>query len=122
MMGRMSDFHDFGTPRTLEHGHAWGPWLLDANRLCLCRVRDGSTNPEDGVYEIDLEGVTNVFWIIEWLEQIRDKTWATPEVIGHLSRAFIDIFNPRNKMRPDDIMRVDVQAILRERIKRDVDE
>lgn len=87
-------------PRVHAHAHAWGPWLLDAERLCLCMVRNGGTDPNANIYEIDLEDVTSPYSLIGWLCQLRSKTWATPEVLGELTRALIDLFSPRDTMHP----------------------
>lgn len=87
-------------PRVYVHAHAWGPWLLDAGRLCLCMVREGVTDPWNNIYEIDLEGVTGPYWFIGWLCQIRSKTWATPDTLGHLTAALVDLFEPRDTMDP----------------------
>ena len=86
-------------PPRFSHGHAWGPWLLDAKRLCLCRVRPGVTDPVQNIYEVDLEEITSTFWMVDWLHHVGLKTWATPEVLGHLTRAMIDLFRPRDRMQ-----------------------
>jgi len=99
------------------HGYAWGPWLLDANRLCLCRVRPGVTDPVQNVYEIDLEEITSAFWLTDWLEHVALKTWATPEVLGHLTCAMISLFHPRDWMR--DGKRVDPSDLLKRSIDRE---
>lgn len=113
---RLSDLPRLRAPRApFPHGHRWGPWMLDAQRLCLVRVRDDIDPPRE-MYEIDLEEISGPFSIVDWIAHLRIKQWGTIEVLGQLVAAFDDIFDPRGRMRPGTDF--DAGAILRARVQR----
>lgn len=76
------------TPITDEQ--SWGPWQFHADILTLLLT------DKDGLeYEIDLEGITDSATMLDWIFQIRMKTWATDEIVGCLVTAFSDLFSPQ---------------------------
>jgi hypothetical protein len=76
----------------IKHGSTWGNWTLDAEVLVLS-LRDGRST-----YEIDLEDITDSAHMLDWIFQIRMKTWSTNDTIGDLISAFQDIFRPQGSL------------------------
>lgn len=64
----------------------WGSWRLVPENLTL---------EHDNTYYIDLEDMTNSAEMLDWIFQVRDKPWATAEVMSDLLRAFYDILDPQ---------------------------
>jgi len=68
----------------------WGPWHLETATLELvCRKSERS------LYRIDLERCATSAQVLDWIFQVRDKTWCSPLDIGHLADAFRDIIDPQ---------------------------
>jgi len=74
-------------PSRPEHGQSWGPWSLDKNRLVLENKR--------WKYEIYLERINCSAEMLDWIFQISNKGAYSAEDVGHLVRAFGDIFLPQ---------------------------
>lgn len=68
----------------------WGPWEYDPKLLVL-RYK---AYPQD-YYEVDLEECRTSAETLDWICQITEKTWATPEVVGWLVRALNDLLRPQ---------------------------
>lgn len=117
--GKIGGFADFpDEPVHIRHGHRWGLWMLDAQRFCLCAVPEDVSDPQQNFYEIDLEEITHPFWLVDWLEQISEKAWATPEVLGQLTLALLRLFTPRStEWRNRAPAIIDPAAVLRRNIE-----
>lgn len=104
----------------LKHGHRWGDWMLDAERLCLCLVRDASqSEPLPNAYEIDLERITDPALIVDWLEHMSHKRWASPEHMGNLTLALLRLLSPRDAGRGMIAEAIDPVAALRANVDHD---
>lgn len=68
----------------------WGGWHLLVPTLELA-YRDGSRT----LYLIDLERCGTAAQVLDWIFQLRGKTWCSPTDIGHLADAFRDILDPQ---------------------------
>jgi hypothetical protein len=68
----------------------WGRWHLEVETLELV-FRDGQRT----LYRIDLERCATAAQVLDWLFQLRAKSWTTPSDIGHLADAFRDILDPQ---------------------------
>jgi len=68
----------------------WGPWTLnqDTLELAISVKREGWNR----CYEVDLERIKSSAAMLDWIMQVANKSWTTPEDIGHLVRALNDIF------------------------------
>lgn len=69
----------------------WGHWHLDTDTLELIYRADNG----GACYFIDLERVTTSAAMLDWIFQLRMKTWTTPTDIGELADALYDIFDPQ---------------------------
>lgn len=112
---RMSDFPPVAT--TYAHGHRWGPWILDADRLCLCRCPDDVTDPRENIYEVDIETIDSSYRLLDWICQIAMKSWGTADVVGNLAIALNQLFVPQHRMRPG--MEVNNRELLKLTVERD---
>ena len=69
----------------------WGNWKLDRARRAI--YYDGS--PE---HWFPLTQMNNSTEVLDWVVQLHEKKWATPEDIGNLVAALDDIFDLQNNM------------------------
>jgi hypothetical protein len=76
-------------PNAVKDGSRWGDWHLDARALLLVLKRDRHR------YEIDLADITDSAHMLDWIFQLRGKTWATNDIIGDLVSAFDDLLDPQ---------------------------
>jgi hypothetical protein len=71
----------------------WGKWILNF---------DGPPSLDYGGatwrYEIVLSRVTNASDMLDWIFQLREKTWMTPQDMADLLEAFDDIFAPQGNL------------------------
>lgn len=65
--------------------NSWGGWTLDRDRLVL----------EFKSHEVDLERALSGAQVCDWIFQVAHKSWATPEVLTGLIRAFHDLLEPQ---------------------------
>jgi hypothetical protein len=79
---------EFPTP---QHGHHWGPWRYDAERLVL--VYDDPAGEE--AYEIDLEECRDSAEVLARILPLSQKAWMAREAVGHLVQAFDDLLDPQ---------------------------
>lgn len=94
--------HEYQEPR-LFNGRRWGSWTLDTKRLCLVFEAEPVWREAEpsryraylGHYEIDLERIGSSATVLDWIFQIRGKTWATPTVLRDLINALHDILDPQ---------------------------
>ena len=69
----------------------WGPWKIDPVRRAI--FYDG---PHD--YWLPLAQTNNSAEVLDWIVQLHEKSWATPEDIGNLVAALDDIFDLQNNI------------------------
>jgi len=63
----------------------WGPWHYSAKyKMLVCQIPDF---PKHATYEIELDRCKTSAEKCDWLAQIAEKTWGTPEVLGYLVQA-----------------------------------
>lgn len=87
-------------PLRLFHGRRWGSWTFDTERLVLVHGAEPVMRGRDddeyvaflGNYEIDVERIHQSAQVLDWILQIRGKTWASSVVMRDLIEAFDDIF------------------------------
>lgn len=72
--------------RAQARSKRWGSWRLVPGNLTL---------ENDNTYYVDLEDMRTSAEILDWIFQVRDKPWATPEVMADLLRALRDILDPQ---------------------------
>jgi len=65
----------------------WNGWVLDPDTLTLVWPGNG--------YYIDLDRCTASSRVLDWIIQIRKKTWTSPEVMAGLVQAFDDVLDPQ---------------------------
>ncbi|MBY4641588.1 hypothetical protein K6L44_16680 [Gluconacetobacter entanii] len=65
----------------------WGNWQLNLKNACL-------EHPGPGVqpYQIYLGDITSSASILNWIYQMKEKTWMTSDDVSDLVKAFYDIF------------------------------
>ena len=84
----------------------WGNWELDLTNMCLFNAHAG--------YGIDLEGVHSSAAILDWVFQIRNKSWADAGTMHDLLRAIDDVLCPQANYCPwEEDRRADGVALAR---------
>ena len=63
----------------VPHGQRWGRWEYNSSNLTLV-----FKSPEGWEYEVDLEQCNSSSGILDWILQLSQKMWTTPEDIGNL--------------------------------------
>ncbi|HEY3451909.1 MAG TPA: hypothetical protein VGK67_36460 [Myxococcales bacterium] len=67
----------------------WGSWSFKPETLVLaCEAAEAKG------YEVDLERCTTSAEMLDWLCQVAEKDWATPDTVGNLVLAFNDLLRP----------------------------
>lgn len=66
----------------------WGNWSFDATNLTLVH--------ENEKYEVDLETINSSSEMLDWIFQIRNKEWGTPQAVYDLLTAFEEILEPQS--------------------------
>ncbi len=70
----------------IQDGHRWGKWVYKKDTLEIVYHSE-----EKWEYGVDLERCRNSSDILDWIIQIAQKSWATPEDIGNLVRALDEL-------------------------------
>jgi hypothetical protein len=70
---------------------SWGNWKLDRERRAI--YYDGGHD-----YWFSLGQMNNSAEVLDWIVQLHEQKWATPEDVGHLVAALNDIFDLQNTM------------------------
>jgi hypothetical protein len=65
----------------------WGMWRYNRNRRTLFYGR--------GEYEVDLDRCRTSGEVLDWIIQLNQKSWTTPEDIGHLVEALDVLLHPQ---------------------------
>ena len=76
---------------TFKDGMSWGAWRLETKTRHL--VLTWKNNPEH--YYILLDEITTCAKMLDWIFQLRAKSWVTNDIIGDLVSAFDDLFDPQ---------------------------
>ena len=71
-------------------GQTWGKWKLNTGLYTLTHA--------DFEFEIRLDEISSCAEMLDWIFQLRAKTWITNEDMGDLTQAFDDIFQPQATM------------------------
>lgn len=69
----------------------WGKWKLDRDRRAL--FYDGSHD-----FWFPLAQMNNSAEVLDWIMQLHEQSWATPEDTGQLVAALDDIFDLQNNI------------------------
>jgi len=72
----------------------WGPWRYERGGPHLVLTM----NNDDDWYDVDLRRCTCSGAVLDWIIQISEKMWATPEVIASLVNALDDLLRPQETM------------------------
>jgi len=67
----------------------WGSWCYKPEALVL--VCDAA---EAKGYEVDLERCTTSAEMLDWICQVAEKAWATPDTVGNLAMALNELLRP----------------------------
>lgn len=65
----------------------WGPWSINEKHLTLVHESSG--------YDVSLRACKSSADILDWIFQIRDKTWADSATMVGLLNAFEDVLHPQ---------------------------
>ena len=96
----------------LKYGMKWGGWWLNAETLAL------DFDGPEGHYEINLEAITDSAIMLDWIFQMRTKSWATNEIMGDLLSAFQAILRPQGSLCGQGIGRkLDPTAWIKQRLE-----
>lgn len=68
----------------------WGPWRLSKNNACLTLTIEGRW-----LYEVDLEWCHSSARVLDWICQVKKKTWATDTILANLVRGLDDTLQPQ---------------------------
>jgi len=71
-----------------QHGDRWGDWWYNADNFTL-------EYKYWELYYVDLERCNTSAELADWVFQIANKGWGTPEVLGHLIQALDDLLEPQ---------------------------
>lgn len=64
----------------------WGPWSINEKHLTLEHTEG---------YEVSLRDCTSSAAILDWIFQVRHKTWADDATMAGLLAAFEDVLHPQ---------------------------
>ncbi|MBN9616128.1 MAG: hypothetical protein J0G35_11210 [Acidobacteriales bacterium] len=73
-----------------QQGRTWGDWKLDTESHTLDLYMNGGI-----LYSVQLTGITDSAQMLDWIIQLREKTWITNDHIGDLVSALDHIFDPQ---------------------------
>ena len=68
----------------------WGNWELRVEIMCI----EHSVN----WYQISLDECLTSAQVLDWVFQMRAKTWVTSEEMANLLDAFDDVFEPQSRL------------------------
>lgn len=81
---------ELGKEKPPKHGDYWGRWKLNGNGEFW--------SLDIGDYWIRLDDITSNAQMNDWIFQLANKTWITPDDLGNLVFAFEDIFSPQSTL------------------------
>jgi hypothetical protein len=109
----------------LQHGQKWGDWTLDvrtAKSYTLVLDSPDRKDPDHHHhhhYEIPIDEITRSAQMLDWIFQLRMKTWVTNDIMGDLLSAFQDIFRPQGSLCGGGIDKtLDAEAWLDSRVSK----
>jgi hypothetical protein len=102
--------------KEIHEGDCWGDWRIEiANEIPFLVLE-----AKEGKYEIDLHSIDCSAEMLDWIFQLRMKTWVTNNIIGDLASAFQDIFRPQSTLcGAGRDKKLDAKTFLQKRVKRD---
>ncbi|MGC3023341.1 hypothetical protein [Brevibacterium sp. FAM 24630] len=68
----------------------WGNWELRVEIMCIEHSVNG--------YQISLDECLTSAQVLDWVFQMRAKTWVTSEEMANLLDAFDDVFEPQSRL------------------------
>lgn len=78
----------------IRAGQTWGDWRLETDTMHLVLTRGSDAER----YYIALRSITSSAPMLDWIFQLRMKSWVTNDIIGDLVSAFQDIFDPQGTL------------------------
>jgi hypothetical protein len=101
--------------KQVHNGDHWGSWHLEVNDpespVLSLRVNGRER------YYIDLHGIHGSAEMLDWIFQLRMKTWVTNDIIGDLISAFQGIFRPQQTLCGAGVdKKLDAKSFLKKRI------
>jgi hypothetical protein len=87
-------YSELPEPRAPCHGKMWGPWKLNARNLTLTHTKAYPSSD----YEINLERMNTSGQMLDWIFQVHDKTWCSPQDMGLLIAALRELFHPQSTL------------------------
>ena len=67
------------------NGQKWGNWIFDEAQMCLT-YQNGQLQ-----YYVPLRTCTDSPHILDWIAQLAEKTWCTPDDLGNLVKALDEL-------------------------------
>jgi hypothetical protein len=89
----LSDFIEDMVKEQYAQHTKWGPWTLNLGEMRLEYSKKFAHSDKIQRYGIDLDRCNNSSQILDWIAQLSQKQWLSNEDLGHLVRAFDEIFN-----------------------------
>lgn len=77
------------TKKKIEH-LKWGSWRYDREQKVLYLKDNGFD-----LYEIDMSELTTSAEILDYIFQLKTKSWLTPKILFDLIEALEDLLNPQ---------------------------
>jgi excisionase family DNA binding protein len=65
----------------------WGAWRYNPNNLTLEFAMEGSDNP----YSVNLRRCNTSSQVLDWLCQLNEEAWCSPEQVGYLLQAIDEL-------------------------------
>ena len=86
--------------RSVSERTQFGPWRYDPALLTLTFYEGKRAG-----YEVDLERMPTSAAMLDWIFQVRGKSWCTPEAMAALLEALDEILDPQSGMCRDGVER-----------------
>jgi hypothetical protein len=83
-----------GKPRSEFDKDSGLPELLNRSAWVYRRSNLTLTHRESD-YEVDLERIKSSGDMMDWIAQLNEKAWVTPQALGEFARLLIEIFGER---------------------------
>lgn len=71
----------------------WGSWRLATDTMHLVLEENGSE-----AYAVPLEEMTDSARMLDWIFQLKGKTWATNDIMGDMLSALDDLIGPQGTL------------------------
>ena len=98
--------------KEIRNGMRWGDWQLhaDSERSSYTLLLESGLHH----YEVRIDEITDTAKMLDWIFQLRMKTWVTNDIMGDLLSAFLDLFAPQTTLCGAEIGReIDARSQLR---------